>query len=129
RLARDVGALPIDRQRRAGLLRIRLGVDAAGGGLLRRVPRARPSPGAVDPDPRAALDAVPHGGRRRSHQAARRSVLARSDVPLLPPRNAADAEPPERAVPPSPAIHAAGGRRVQPLRPTGGSLRVVPSPT
>ena len=60
-----------------------------------------------------ALAAVPRGVRRRADQAARRPLLARSDLPLLPPRDPADARPAELVLPPS-AQAAAPCRRSPP---------------
>ena len=58
-----------------------------------------------------AVAAVPTRVRGRAHQAARRPVLARPDVPVVPPRDAADAEPAQLVVPPP----AAGSHRVEVL--------------
>ena len=48
----------------------------------------------------AAVAAVPPRVRRRADQAARRPVLARPDLPVLPPRDPADARPAQLVVPP-----------------------------
>ena len=73
RLARAVGAVPVDRQRRPDVLRVRLGVAAAGGRLPARSSSATPTSRRRLPVLlAAALAAVPARVRRRAHQAARR---------------------------------------------------------
>ena len=110
-LARAVGAVPVDRQRRADLLRLRLGVAAAGGRLPGDLPRQRtgrrPRSWCCWP---ASLAAVPGRVRRRADQAARRSVLARPDLPGLPPRDPADARPAELVLPPPARGRCTGSR-------------------
>ena len=80
------------------LLRLRLGDPAARDGLPRDLPRAAraPRPFARGSDPPSPLVIsllrwliVPPDARRRAHQAARRSVLARPHLPRLPLRDAA----------------------------------------
>ena len=67
---------------------------------------APPLPGAD----RSALAAVPAGVRRRADQAARRPLLARPDLPVLPPRDAADAGPAQLVLPPPAASRCTGWR-------------------
>ncbi len=57
-----------------------------------------------------------HHARRRAHQAARRSVLARSHVPRLPLRDPAGAEPAQLVAPRRAARVPHGRHRVQPRR-------------
>ncbi len=125
RMACAVGAVPVDRERRADLVLVRLGVAAARGGTaggLRRQRRRRPSRGRDVAD---TLAAVPRRVRRRSDQAARRSVLARPLVSGLPPRDAADAGPAQLVLPP-PATSAAPGRGGgQPRRAVDRAVRIV----
>ncbi len=94
--------LHVVRARRRPLLRLRLGDPAARGGLPRDLPgaarapaslRARQRPAVAARDHAAALADVPADARRRAHQAARRSVLARPHLPRLPLRDAAEPEP------------------------------------
>ena len=125
----SVGALPVDRQRRPDLVRLRLGVAAARGRLPRHLPRAgrdgpaRPGPVAV------RLAAVPRRVRRRADQAARRPLLARPHLPRLPPRDPADARPAQLVLPP-PARPAAPGRGAgQPRHPAGGAVRACSPPS
>src|SRR5262249_11258892 len=118
-------ALSLDRERRPDVLRLRLGVDAARSRVLRGVPRPGLDDRAARPGPGAALDAIPRRARRRADQAAPRPLLARPDLPLLPPRDAADAEPADRALPRAAADRAARERGVQPLRATRRAVRAV----
>ena len=96
----------VDRQRRAALVRLRLGDPAA----RDRLPRHLPLPAARRPSvsaPRAAargdlavsLAHLSHHARRGADQAARRPVLARPDLPRLPLRDAADPESAELVAP------------------------------
>ncbi|CFA17959.1 Uncharacterised protein [Mycobacterium tuberculosis] len=101
-LADAVGALPVHRQRRAGVVLIRLGVAAAGDRLPDDLPRKRAHRPADSDVVVGALAAVPGRIRCRIDQDARRLVLAQSDVPVLPPRNTAHAGPVELVLP-SPA--------------------------
>ena len=101
-LGRALVPLHVVRARRRPLLRLRLGDPAARGGLPRDLPgaarapaslRARQRPAVAARDHAAALADVPADARRRAHQAARRSVLARPHLPRLPLRDAAEPEP------------------------------------
>ena len=74
-----------------------------------------------------SLDAVPADVRRRTDQAARRCVLARSDVPRLLLRNAADAESAQLVPPPPAAVDPPRRRRLQPLRRADRAVRVLPA--
>ena len=81
----------------------------------------------ADPDP-PALAAVPCRVRRRADQDARRPVLARPDLPQVPPRDPADARAAELVVPP-PADAAPPGRgRRQPRRPARRPVPAVHAP-
>src|SRR5712692_5481134 len=94
-LDRAVGALPLDRERRSDLLQLRLGDAAPRGRLPRDLPRPRLDPHSARARLPPAVARVPPRVRRGAHQDARRRVLARPHLPLLPPRDPADAEPPE----------------------------------
>ena len=118
-----VGALPVDRQRRPDVVFVRLGVAAAGDRVPGDLPRQRPGGAAGADDVAGALAVVPAGIRCGADQAARRLVLARSDLPVLPPRNPADAGAAELVLP-SPAQAAApGGSRGQPFRAARRAVR------
>src|SRR4029453_15012357 len=93
-LVRPVGALPVDRQRWADLLRLRLGVAPVGGRVPGGLPGAHRRPPAAAGDHPAALAAVPRRVRGGPHQDARRQVLAAADLPRLPHRTPPDATPP-----------------------------------
>ena len=123
-----MGAVPVDRQRRPDVVRVRLGDVAARGRVPDDLPRSRRQPAAdADPDP-PALAGVPGRVRRRNDQDARRSVLARPDLPQVPPRDAADAGPAELVVPP-PAAGAAPHRgRRQSRRPARRAVPAVHAP-
>src|SRR5262249_31154303 len=124
-VVRTLGGLSLDRQRRADLLRVRLGIDAGRGWLLRCVPRALAHGSVLRPRPAPAVDAGPRRGLRGLDQAAPRPLLARADLPLLPLRNAA-APQSAQLVFPSPAEAAPPLRRaLQPPGATGGSVRLV----
>src|SRR2546426_6874049 len=97
-----MGLLPLDREHRPDLLLVRLGVAPAGDGLSRDLPRAGHDDAAVQPHRPDALAALSRGVRRGAHQDARRPVLARPHLPLLPPRDATDAQPAQLVLP-SPA--------------------------
>src|SRR5688572_10000965 len=100
RVARALGALPLDREYRPDLLLVRLGDAAPRSGLPRDLPRQRDDRDAAPARRARAVAPVPCRVRRGPDQDAGRSVLARSDVSLLPPRDAAHAEPPVLALPP-----------------------------
>src|SRR4051794_9932518 len=74
------------------------------------VPGDLPGPGRRRPADAGAvagaLAAVPAGVRRRADQAARRPLLAGADLPALPPRDPADAQPGQPLVPPAAAAAA-----------------------
>src|SRR5205807_2976383 len=111
-----LGALSLDRERRPDLLRVRLGIAP----VRDRVPRDLPRPRERDtvlPAHRAAQMAPLSGRvRRGADQDARRSLLARPHLPLLPPRDAAHAKSAELVFPsPAQAASPRGGAR-QPLR-------------
>ena len=83
--------------------------SSASSGPSRMTPRVVPSAAL-------ALDALPRGVRRGPHQAAPRPLLARSDVPLLPLRDAAAAQPSELVLPPAAEAAPSLQRVLQPLR-------------
>lgn len=124
-VAGAVAAVSVDRQCGPDLVRLRLGVPAAGGGLPRGVPRQRRSgpagPGAVPP----ALDPVPGRVRRGAHQDARRRLLAQTHLPRPPPRDTADAGAAELVLPPSAPAAAPGGGGREPPHPARGPLPPV----
>ena len=93
RLVRPLGPLPVDRQRRRDVLRVRLGVAPPRGGLPCDLPRQRRGGAAVARHPCLPMAGLPGRVRGRPDQAPRRSLLARPDLHGLPPRDAADAEP------------------------------------
>src|SRR5205807_3666710 len=127
-LARDVGAVPLDHERRADLLRVRVGIAVVRGGVPRDL-LGTVTVGAAGRDPLAdAMAAVPLGVRRRADQAERGPLLAGSHVPLLPPRNAADAESVQPLVPSAPEAAApdrSGRQSLRSARWAFGILRFV----
>src|SRR5438309_1318802 len=76
-LAGGMGAVPVDRQRRPDVLRLRLGVAAARSGVLRRLPGAGVAGAAGSGDLDDSLAAVSRRVRCRIDQDPRRSMLAR----------------------------------------------------
>ena len=110
-LARPVGPVPVGRDRRAGLLRLRVGVDPARG----RVPRGLPGVGGRRPSgtgPVAgALAGLPDRVRGGPDQDARGPLLARPDLPRLPPRDPAAARSAVVALPPPAHLDASGRDR------------------
>src|SRR4051812_3348122 len=127
-LAPALGALSLDRQRGADLLRIRLGVAPPRSWVSRGLPRSVVERGTGAARVALPLAPLPTRVRRRAHQDARRSLLARSDLPLLPPGNAADAEPALLVLPPSTEAAAPDRGARKPLRPAGGAGPALPSP-
>src|SRR6478672_11437293 len=81
RVASALDFLPFHREYRAEVFRLRLGIDAAGGGLLHCIPRgrARAALGVAHPDP--AVDVVSYRDGGGPDQAAPRPLLARPDLP------------------------------------------------
>ena len=71
-LVRAVGAVPVDRQRRPDVLRLRLGDAPARGRLPGHLPRQRRSRAAVAGHPAVPLARVPGRVRSGAHQASRR---------------------------------------------------------
>src|SRR5699024_4070544 len=100
RLPRAVRAVPLDRQHRAGLLRVRLGVAAVGGSAPRRVLRYAADRGAARDAVRLPVVAVPGRLRGGAYQAALGSGVARPHRAGLPPPGPADARPLELVLPP-----------------------------
>ena len=121
-LVRAVGAVPVDRQRRAAVLRLRLGVAAAGGRRPRRLPRTGRHRPADPGRPPGAVAAVPGRVRRRADQDPRRRLLAEPDLPPLPPRDPADARPVQLVLPP-PARRRCTGSRWRPTTSPSSSCR------
>src|SRR5262249_6207724 len=74
-----------------------------------------------------AVAAVPPGVRCRPDQNPPRPVLARPDVPVLPPRDPADAEPAELVFSPPAEMDAPHGGAWQSHRPAGGRVGVFPA--
>src|SRR5439155_4169403 len=99
-LAGDVGPVPVDRQRGPDVLCLRLGVPPARSRLPRRLPRVVPDDPAGPRPVAVALAPVPARVRRRPDQVAGPRVLARSHLPVLPPRDAAPPEPAQLVFPP-----------------------------
>ena len=125
RLVPAVAAVLVDRQRRTGLVLVRLGIVAARNRLPGDLPRQRGHrPATARPDP-AALAAVPARVRGGPDQDARRPVLAGSDVPVLPPRDPADAGPAELVLPPPAQAPAPGRGGREPRHPARGALLPV----
>ena len=117
-------ALSLVRQRRPDVLRLRLGDRCCCevGFFTIFAGASRTAPNMLA-DLDLAMDAVPPDVRRRPDQAARRCVLARSDVPGLLLRNAADAQPAELVFPLAAARRPRGGVVVQPLRRADRAVR------
>src|SRR5207247_6850471 len=91
----------------------RLGVPARRNGVPRHLPMParRWTPVPPPPSSRRCLLAVPLAdlpdhARRGTHQDARRSLLARPHLPVLPLRDAAESQPAQ----PRPPLHAEIGR-------------------
>src|SRR5690606_4424775 len=124
RVRRALPAVPVGGQRRAGVLRLRLGVAAAGGRLPRGVPGLRRRRGADAGAARLLLAAAAGRARRGADQDARRPVLARPHVPVLPPRDPADAGPVLGLLPRAAEAVAQGGGRREPRR---AARRTVPA--
>ena len=95
----------------ASVVLLRLGDAAARGRLPRDLPGQRQRRTAAARADRPALAAVPGRVRRRADQAARRPVLARPHLPVLPPRDPADARPVQLVLPPAAEAAAPGGGR------------------
>ena len=87
--------------------------------------RQRPDRAAGAGDVARTVAAVPARVRRRPDQTPRRLVLAGSDLPVLPPRNPADAGAAELVFPSPAQAAASGGSRGQPLRATHRPVRPV----
>ena len=128
RVPRPLRPLPLDRARRADVLRIRLGDAALRGRLHRRLPRQRRLPAAAPHRARGALARLPPRVRRRPDQAARRPRLAEPDRALLPPRDAADAEPAEPHGTSRAGLVAPPRGRRQPHRAADRADPAVPAP-
>src|SRR5438309_11931412 len=121
-LCAALGPLSLDREHRPDLLLLRLGVALARNGLPHHLPWTGHDGTAVQPDRPHALAALPGRVRRWAHQDARRPLLARPDLPLLPPRNAADAESAELVLPSSAEASSSDGGAGQPLRAARGPV-------
>ena len=79
-----LGVLPFHCERRPGFLRLRLGDHAAGNGTPGDLPRFGRHPAAGERHLVSAMGAFPPDVRRGPHQIARRRVLARPDLHVLP---------------------------------------------
>jgi hypothetical protein len=108
---RAVGAVPQLRQRRAGLVRVRVGVAAARGRLPRDLPRRQRRRPACAGPVAVPVAAVPRRVRRRADQDAGRPVLAGPHLPAVPPRDPAAARPVVLVVPPTARSRCTGPRR------------------
>ena len=91
-LASDVRDLSLDCECGADFLRFRLGVDASRVRFLCGLSGAGKIHACMDSDRDSALDAFSDGARSGPDQDEGRSLLARSHLSVLSPRNAADAE-------------------------------------
>src|SRR5207302_10319208 len=98
-LVRALDALSVDRQYRADLLCLRLGIVAAGGWFSGDLPGAGRDGSAAGRDLDVPLVALPGGVRRRPDPAPRRSVLAGPHLPLPPSRDPADAQSAQLVLP------------------------------
>ena len=94
-----VAVVPVVRQHRPDVLRVRMGNPAVRSRLLRHLRGCLPDGTEHVAAPNLAMDAVPPDVRRRLDQAARRSVLARSHLLELLLRDPADAQPAELVFP------------------------------
>src|SRR5207302_5279832 len=124
-MADAVGAVPVDRQHRPDVLRLRLGIAAAGSWLPGDLPwsgeQRAPNHDAVA----AALAAVPRRVRSWTDQDPPRSLLAQPDVSVLPPPNAAHAQPAQLVLPPPAKTDSQAGSAGQSCRPTRGAIRTL----
>src|SRR5699024_6255164 len=119
---RDVGAVPLDPLRRPGVLRVRLGVDAAGVRGAGGPPGLARGRAAAADDPLPALDAAAPGVRGRDDQDARRPLLAGPDRDGPPSPDPADAGPAQPPRAPRPALVAPPRGAGQPRRAAGDHL-------
>src|SRR5215471_21483677 len=108
-----VAAVSFTRERRAKLLRIRMGIHAAGGRVLHGIYGTALDVAFAHSRFSSSLDALSNRIRRRPDQAASRPLLARADLPLLPLRNTTPSQPAELVLPPSSPGHTPVQRAVQ----------------
>src|SRR5262245_61822163 len=101
-----VGALHVVGSYRPGLVFVRVGNPVVGNGLsgdffvsVTRWPTVSPATVARASHLAVSLAGVSNHVRRRSDQNSRRRMLARSDMPLLPLRDAAHPQPAELVAP------------------------------
>src|SRR5207249_6181602 len=119
-----LGPLPLLRAHRPGLVRVRLGDPAPRDRLPRHLPLPAARPAALSPPSgadagrvAAPLARLPHHARGRADQAARRPLLARLHVPLLPLRDPAAPESPQPRAPlPAPRVSPDRGALQSPER-------------
>src|SRR5207245_8305603 len=126
-VVRPVGAVPVDRQRRPGVLRLRLGDAAPRGWISRHLSRCGPDRAGLAADPSLPLAGISSRVWRGPDQAARRPVLAKPDVPLLPPRDPAHAQPAELVLSSLAETTAPHGGAGQFLCAAGGAVLLVHS--
>ena len=129
RLVPAVGAVPLDRERRSGVLRLRLGDAPARGRVPGHLPRPLAGARTGTRGPAVAMGAVPRRVRSGAHQAPRRPVLAPAHVPGLPSRDTTAAQPRELVRPPPPARVPPPRDRRQPRHAAHRALGVVRAPT
>src|SRR5207248_9475933 len=104
-LVRDLGAVPLECQHRSNLLRLWLGVTAAGRRIFRDLPGAGGDGAPTCRHLDVSLAPLSSRIRRRPDQDSGRSLLARSNLPRLPPRDPADAESAQLVLsPPAPPV-------------------------
>src|SRR6266540_2566807 len=125
-LVTPLGSLPVDRQHRGHVLRLRLGVAPLRGGLPRDLPRQRRDGSALAGPPRLPMARLPRRVRGWPHQAAGRSVLAPPHLHGMASRDTAHAEPAELVLPPPPAPDPSHGGRRQLRRPAPPPFRARP---
>ncbi len=119
----------LDLQRRADVLRLRLGAAAGRDRVPLHLslsaagaPAISAAAAAARGDLASALAGDADHVGRGAHQAARRFLLARSDLPRLSLRDAAGAEPADAVLSCAAALGARGRRRLQPRRRAGGAV-------
>src|SRR5699024_2366013 len=121
----DVPAVSLDRERGADLLRLRLGVAAAGGRIPGGFPGLGPDRDAGGDDRGDQVAGVPGGIRGWADQDPRGRGVAQPDRAELSPPDAADAGAAELVLPPPAWAAAQGGGGGQPCGAAGGTVPAV----